>query len=175
MTTRRQLLHGAGALALGLAARASTATAATAAPASDPDCVFCRIVAGTLPATIVHRDARCIAFATIEPVEPGHLLLAPVGHVRDIYAMPPDLGGHLFGVATDLARHMKQVFKPDGLTLRQNNEAAGGQTVFHFHMHLVPRFAGREIWRLLQQPQRQSPETLDAVFAPLVAALRASG
>jgi histidine triad (HIT) family protein len=136
--------------------------------------VFCRIAAGTAPAVVVHRDARCVAFATIEPYAPGHLLLAPAGHVRDLFALSPDLGGHLFGVATRLARAMQRAFAPDGLTLRQNNGAAGGQTVFHFHLHLVPRTAGRELWQTLVTPEVRSVDELGPVFEPLHAALKRS-
>jgi histidine triad (HIT) family protein len=172
MTTRRDLLQGVGVLGLGAAAGALAADAPVADPPPRSNCIFCRIAAGDAPATVVHRDARCVAFATIEPLEPGHLLLAPRGHVRDIYDLSPDLGAHLFGVATGLARAMREVFKPDGLTLRQNTGDAGGQTVFHFHIHLVPRFAGRELWRLVTPPVRRAPAELDAVFAPLADALR---
>jgi histidine triad (HIT) family protein len=170
MATRRELLQGMGTLALGAGALADDAPAGD--PAPQADCIFCRIAAGTAAATVVHRDARCVAFATIEPLEPGHLLLAPRGHVRDIHDLSPGLGGHLFGVATDLARAMREAFRPDGLTLRQNNGEAGGQTVFHLHLHLVPRFAGRELWQLVASPVRRAPAELDAVFAPLKDALR---
>ena len=172
MTTRRDLLQGVGVLGIGAAA----GVLADAPPAVDPppqaDCIFCRIAAGDAAATVVHRDPRCVAFATIEPLEPGHLLLAPRGHVRDIYDMPAGLGAHLFGVATGLARAMREVFKPDGLTLRQNNGDAGGQTVFHFHLHLVPRFEGRELWHLVTAPRKQAPGELDTTFAPLAEFLR---
>lgn len=169
MPTRRRWLAGLGVAALGAGLPAA---AADDDPAPDPDCVFCRIAAGSAPAVVVHRDARCVAFATIEPLEPGHLLLAPVGHVRDLFALSPDLGGHLFGVATRLARAMQRAFAPDGLTLRQNNGAAGGQTVFHFHLHLVPRTAGRELWHPVASPTRRGVEELAPVFAPLREALR---
>ncbi len=172
MATRRDLLRGVGSIALGVAAGALADDASAADPPPQPDCIFCRIASGDAPATIVHRDARCIAFATIEPLEPGHLLLAPSGHVRDIYDVSTDLGAHLFGVATRLSRAMRETFKPDGLTLRQNNGEAGGQTVFHFHLHLVPRFAGRELWRAVTPPVRRAPEELAAVFAPLADVLR---
>ena len=172
MATRRDLLRGAGSIALGATAGALAGAASAADPPAQPDCIFCRIALGDAPATIVHRDARCIAFATIEPLETGHLLLAPRGHVRDIFDLQADLGAHLFGVATHLARAMRETFAPDGLTLRQNNGDAGGQTVFHFHLHLVPRFAGRELWRVVTQPARRTPEELAAVFAPLVDVLR---
>jgi histidine triad (HIT) family protein len=171
MTTRRRWLAGLGVAALGAGL---PAVAAEDDPTPDPDCVFCRIAAGTAPAVVVHRDARCVAFATIEPLEPGHLLLAPVGHVRDVFALSRDLGGHLFGVATDLARAMRQAFAPDGLTLRQNNGDAGGQTVFHFHLHLVPRTAGRELWVPTRHPRRHAVDELAPVFAPLREALRRS-
>lgn len=172
MATRRGLLQGVGAMALGVTAGTLAGDPSVADPPPQPDCIFCRIAAGDAPATIVFRDARCIAFATIEPLEPGHLLLAPRGHVRDIHDLPAELGAHLFGVATQLARAMRETFKPDGLTLRQNNGTAGGQTVFHFHLHLVPRYAGRELWRVVTPPVRRAPEELAAAFAPLADVLR---
>jgi histidine triad (HIT) family protein len=149
------------------AASASTAHAA----AHDDACVFCRIVAGTSEATVVWRDERCLAIADRFPFAPGHALLMPRTHVRDIYAMPTDLAAHLFGLAPRLARELKRVFKADGMTLIQNNERAGGQSVFHFHLHLVPRTTGVELFRRTVERPEATRELRERQFAPVRAAL----
>jgi histidine triad (HIT) family protein len=164
--TRRELL-AAGAAALGLAATSDRAETA----GHEPGCVFCGIARGAEERTEVYRDAMVVAFATIEPREPGHLLLAPIAHVRDLYSLDETTAAHLFVIATRLAPVIKRVFKADGLTLIQNNEAAGGQTVFHFHLHLVPRYAGRPLFQPMRVPQRASRAALERRFAPLRAAL----
>lgn len=164
MPSRRTVLQGLGAMA---AAPASTVHAA----AKDDDCVFCRIVAGTSEATIVWRDARCVAIADRFPFAPGHTLLMPRTHVRDLYAMPDELAAHLFGLAPRLARELKRVFKADGMTLVQNNEHAGGQSVFHFHLHLVPRTTGVELFRRVVERPEAPRELRERQFAPVRAAL----
>lgn len=165
MPSRRSVLRGLGAMA------AVPASAATGPAAPDDDCVFCRIVAGTSEATIVWRDERCIAIADRFPFAPGHTLLMPRAHVQDLYAMPADLAAHLFGLAPRLARELKRVFKADGMTLIQNNERAGGQSVFHFHLHLVPRTTGVELFRRTVERPEATRELRERQFAPVRAAL----
>jgi histidine triad (HIT) family protein len=165
MPSRRSVLQGLGAVAT------VPASAATVPAAPDGDCVFCRIVAGTSEATIVWRDERCIAIADRFPFAPGHTLLMPRTHVRDVYAMPADLAAHLFGLAPRLARELKRTFDAHGMTLIQNNERAGGQSVFHFHLHLVPRTTGVELFRRVVERPEAPRELRERQFAPLRAAL----
>lgn len=165
MPSRRSILQGLGAAAI-VPARAGADVKPHGA-----DCVFCRIVAGTSEATVFWSDDRCLAIADRYPFSPGHALLMPRAHVQDIYAMPDALAAHLFGIAPRLARALKRGFGADGMTLIQNNEVAGGQSVFHFHLHLVPRRAGIELFRRVVERPEAPRELRERQFAPVRAAL----
>ena len=167
MTKRRELMGAALAALLGDAALA----AATIQPRLE-GCVFCRLVAGLEPAVEVYRDARVIAFGALHPRQPGHVLVAPLAHVENLYDLDDELARHLFPVVARIARAMKRVLAADGLTLVQNNEAAGDQTVFHLHVHLIPRYAGKPIWRPYETPREASLQARESVLAPVRAALK---
>lgn len=106
------------------------------------DCVFCRIVAKQIPATVVHEDAHTLCFMDIGQVNPGHVLVAAKAHAQDIYALDDAQAGAVFRSTARVARAIRAAFSPDGLSVYQANGRAAGQTVFHFHVHLVPRHAG---------------------------------
>ena len=106
-------------------------------------CVFCDIIAGTIPASVVHRDDQCIAFMDIRPIAPGHLLVVPLAHAADIAELDRSTGGHLFTVAQDLAAAIrKSGLRADGLNFFLADGEAAGQEVLHVHLHVFPRFAG---------------------------------
>ena len=169
MPNRREMLQslGVAALALPSAARAEAPEAA----GRDHDCVFCRIDAGELDAAIVWRDERTIAIADKFPFARGHTLLMPRRHVRNVYEMDAALAAHLYALAPRLARTLKQVFRADGITCVQNNDKAGGQDVFHYHLHFIPRTEGVDIWkRVVERPELPMDER-ERLFAPLREAL----
>jgi len=139
------------------------------------DCVFCSIVRGEAPATKVFEDDRTLAFADIFPLERGHLLVIPKVHVENIYGLEEGIGAHLFRVTMRLARRMKEVLRPDGMNLFQANEVAGGQEVFHFHMHVLPRWKGRIPFRIVPNGNRSSYDELEAVFDEVRKAMAAGG
>lgn len=167
MPTRRRLLQGLAAAALPAASRAEPASPEPA----HGDCVFCRIEAGLEDAVVVYRDEHLIAFADKFPFTPGHTLLMPRRHVQDLYAMPSGLAAHLYAFAPTLARTLKRAFSADGITCIQNNERAGGQSVFHFHMHFVPRTAGVELFQRLHDRVEAPVEDRERIFAPVRAML----
>ncbi len=103
-------------------------------------CIFCKIAAGELPGEIIYEDEHSIAFMDIMPVTKGHVLLIPKNHRENIYEMTADEASHLFAAAPKIANALKETFEPAGLNLVQNNGAAAGQAVFHFHLHFVPRY-----------------------------------
>jgi histidine triad (HIT) family protein len=154
-----------------LAALAVPRGSAATPPILDPDCVFCQIAAGKREAVIAWQDDVCVAFASIYPIQPGHLLLVPRHHVENLYGLPDDVGAHLLPVASKIGRAMKTALKSDGLSLRQNNEKAGDQTVFHFHIHLIPRWEGKEVFKTLVDPPLATPEQLETSMAPIRKAL----
>lgn len=134
------------------------------------DCVFCKIVAGQIRSTKVHEDELTLAFMDIGEVNPGHVLVAVRPHVDNIYGLDDTLAAAVFRTAARVARAVKKAYAPEGMTLYQANGAAAGQTVFHFHLHLVPRCAEdglRLTWPVKNPPREQ----LEANAARLRAAL----
>ncbi len=134
------------------------------------DCVFCQIVAGRIPSTKVHEDELTLAFMDIGEVNPGHMLVAVKPHVENIYGLDETLAAAVFRTAARVARAAQKAYAPEGLTLYQANGVAAGQTVFHFHLHLVPRYAHdgmRLSWPAKNPPRAQ----LEANAARLRAAL----
>lgn len=104
-------------------------------------CIFCKIVAGEIPAAKVYEDALTVAFMDIGQVNPGHVLVACKRHAVTLLELTADEAAAVMQTAQRIAQAAQQAFEPDGITLFQANGAAGGQTVFHFHMHVLPRHA----------------------------------
>ena len=105
-------------------------------------CVFCRVVAKQIPATVVHEDEHTLAFMDIGQVNPGHVLVAVKPHAQSIFALDDAQAAAVFRAAARVARAIHAAFTPEGLSVYQANGKAAGQTVFHFHIHLVPRYEG---------------------------------
>jgi histidine triad (HIT) family protein len=103
------------------------------------DCVFCKIVAGQIPATVVHEDEHTLAFMDIGQVNPGHVLVAVKKHADNIFALDEAQAAAVFRTAARVSRAIRDAFSPQGLSVYQANGAVAGQTVFHFHLHLLPR------------------------------------
>ena len=107
---------------------------------SDPDCLFCRIVAGTIPSETIDSDERTVAFMDINPATPGHALVVPREHSADLLEIgEEDLTATILA-AQRLAKHMKEVLNADAINLINACGSAAWQTVFHFHIHVVPRY-----------------------------------
>lgn len=104
-------------------------------------CIFCRLVAGEIPAATVYEDALTIAFMDIGQVNPGHVLVATKRHAANIFEITDAEAAAVMQTARKVAQAAKLAFEPAGLTLLQANGAEGGQTVAHFHLHVVPRHA----------------------------------
>ncbi len=111
-------------------------------PSYDPNNVFAKILRGELPAHKVYEDAETFAFLDIMPRAPGHTLVIPKSAARTILDIAPDDLAHLIRVTQTIARAAVTVFAADGLTIQQFNEPAGGQIVFHLHVHIIPRKIG---------------------------------
>ncbi|MDP1418316.1 HIT family protein [Peribacillus simplex] len=104
------------------------------------DCIFCKIIDGEIPSTKVFENEHVLAFLDISQVTKGHTLVIPKVHKENLYELTPEIAKNLFEVVPEIARAMKQEFQPVGLNLLNNNGEAAGQSVFHFHMHLIPRY-----------------------------------
>ncbi len=104
-------------------------------------CIFCRLVAGEIPAARVYEDALTIAFMDIGQINPGHVLVATKRHAATLLDITPQEAAAIMQTAQRVASAIQAVFDPPGITLLQANGREGDQTVFHFHMHVVPRHA----------------------------------
>ena len=105
-------------------------------------CPFCEIVAGRLPASIVYQDDTVMAFMDQTPMTPGHLLVIPKAHYRNIFDTPPEVAGNVMEVAARLAPAVRQATAAEGLNLHVSNEQVAGQVVWHLHLHILPRRYG---------------------------------
>jgi histidine triad (HIT) family protein len=103
------------------------------------DCVFCKIVAKGIPASVVYEDGETLAFMDLGQVNPGHVLVACKAHADDIYALDDAQAAAVFRTAARVARAVRGAFNPPGLSIYQANGKPAGQTVFHFHLHVLPR------------------------------------
>lgn len=119
---------------------------------SDRGCVFCAIVEGRAPAEVVFEDAETLAFMDINPANPGHTLVIPKRHVRNIYGMDEETAAAVMRTTVRIANAIKAALQPDGMNLIQSNERAGGQDIFHFHLHIIPRWHGDGL-RLARLPE----------------------
>ena len=135
-------------------------------------CIFCKIVAGEIPAAKVHEDALTIAFMDIGQVNPGHVLVASKRHADTLLALSREEAGALLQTGQRIAAAAQAAFQPDGLTLFQANGAAAGQTVGHVHLHVLPRHVGDGV--ALSWPRKEpAPHLLQGYAAQLRAALPA--
>lgn len=104
------------------------------------DCIFCKIVSGDIPSCKVYEDEHVLAFLDITQVTKGHTLVIPKEHSCNVLDLSPEQAATLFQAVPQLANHLTQTLGAKGLNIINNNEAAAGQTVFHTHIHLLPRF-----------------------------------
>nr|WP_310255555.1 HIT family protein [Fictibacillus barbaricus] len=128
----------------------------------DSNCIFCKIVAGDIPAYKVYEDENVLAFLDISQVTKGHTLIVPKDHAKDIYELPEETAAKLFSVVPKIASGIKQTFNPIGLNLLNNNGEAAGQSVFHYHMHFIPRYGTGDgfgaVWKTQDLPAEQMKE-----------------
>ncbi len=137
----------------------------------DPNNIFAKILRGELPAYKVYEDDKALAFLDIMPRAPGHTLILPKASARNILDVSADDLAHVMQVAQKIARAGMQAFDAQGVTIQQFNEGAGGQVVFHLHVHVIPRQDGVP----MKPPatHKEKPDVLAAHAAKLAAALRA--
>lgn len=126
---------------------------------SDQDCIFCKIVAGEIPSTIVAEDERTISFMDINPATRGHALVIPRAHSTDLLEIDPDDLRAVALAAQRLARRVKETLHADGVNLINSCGAPAWQTVFHFHVHVIPRYASDPL-RLPWVPAPGDPQEI---------------
>ncbi len=127
----------------------------------EPGCLFCRILDGELPASIVDEDERTVAFMDINPATRGHALVIPRSHSTDLFDADPEDLAAVAVAAQRLARRMPEALGADGVNLLNACRPAAWQTVFHTHVHVIPRYAGDP----LQLPWIPAPGDVDVITA----------
>ncbi len=139
-------------------------------PAYDPNNIFGKILRGELPSYKVYEDDRALAFLDIMPRTPGHTLVLPKSAARNIFDIAPDDLAHVMAIVQKVAKAALTAFEADGVTIQQFNEGAGGQVVFHLHVHVIPRKNG-----VAMKPPasaKEKPEVLAEQVKKLSAALK---
>lgn len=126
----------------------------------DVNCVFCKILNGEIPSTKLYEDEDFVIILDIGPATFGHALIIPKDHYANIYEMPEELLGKSITLAKVWGEKLAKALNADGLNLVQNNGLAAGQTVYHYHLHLIPRYEGDAVGDLwtpgsLSEDQRQ--------------------
>jgi len=124
------------------------------------DCVFCKIVAGQIPSTRVYEDEHTLAFMDIGHVNPGHTLVAVKKHAANVFELEEPQAEAIACAIVKISRALKKTFEPEGLSVYQANGKAAGQTVFHYHVHLLPRHTGdgMELTWPVKNPPREKLE-----------------
>lgn len=106
------------------------------------DCIFCKIANGEIPAATLYEDEDFRVILDLGPASKGHALILPKSHSANLYELPDELAGKAMILAKKMAAKLKEALHCDGLNIVQNNGEAAGQTVHHFHIHLIPRYEG---------------------------------
>ena len=128
----------------------------------DENCIFCKLANGVFPTNSIYEDDRFNVILDAGPATKGHALILPKEHYKNIYELPEDLAGDAFKLAKKLAKEMTQKLGADGFNIVQNNNEVAGQTVFHFHMHLIPRYKD-DGQRIGWNPTEPGDEELKAI------------
>ena len=133
------------------------------------NCIFCKIAAGEIPSNTIYEDDSFRVILDLGPATKGHALVLPKNHYADLYEIPEDVLAEAAKVAKKVAGTMKEKLSCDGLNLVQNNGEAAGQTVMHFHLHIIPRYKD-DGQHILWDPTSPSPEELTAIKDTIVGA-----
>ncbi len=135
------------------------------------DCIFCKIINGEIPAAKVFENEHVLAFLDISQVTKGHTLIIPKVHKENLFELTPEIAKNLFEVVPEVANALKKTFEPVALNLLNNNGEKAGQSVFHFHMHLIPRYEDKDqdgfglVWKT--HPSDYTPESLQEMAAKI--------
>ncbi|MBI1942278.1 MAG: HIT family protein [Betaproteobacteria bacterium] len=134
------------------------------------ECIFCKLVAGQIPATRIYEDEHTLAFMDIGQVNPGHVLVAVKKHAANLYELDEVQAAAIARACRKIASVLKKTFDPEGLSVYQANGKAAGQTVFHYHVHLLPRHAGdgmELVWPVKNPPREKLEEYAAKIRAGL--------
>lgn len=128
----------------------------------DDNCIFCKLANGVFPTNSIYEDDDFKVVLDNSPATRGHALILPKSHYKNIYELPEDMAGKAFVLAKKLVGTMTEKLGAEGFNIVQNNNEIAGQSVFHFHMHLIPRYEG-DGQSILWNPTSPSAEELEAI------------
>ena len=132
------------------------------------DCIFCKIIAGEIPSNTIYEDDIFKVILDASPASKGHALILPKEHYADIYDIDEEIAGKVMKTAKKLATKMTVALNCDGFNLLQNNGETAGQTMFHFHMHLIPRYKDADNNMLKFTSVSFSDEEMDAIREQII-------
>ena len=129
----------------------------------DDNCIFCKLASGEIPSSTLYEDNDFRVILDLSPASKGHALIIPKEHYRNLYDLDETLAAKAMVLANKMVLKLKDVLGCDGYNIVQNNEEAAGQTVFHFHMHLIPRYKGDGVglgWKMGELSEADKEEIL---------------
>ncbi len=130
----------------------------------EENCIFCKIAAGEIPSATLYEDDDFRVILDLSPASKGHALILPKEHYRNLYDLDDALAAKALVLAKKMTLRLKDVLGCDGYNIVQNNEEAAGQTVFHFHMHMIPRYQGDKVglgWKMGKLSDEDKEEILN--------------
>lgn len=128
----------------------------------DDNCIFCKLANGIIPTNSIYEDEDFNVILDLSPATKGHALILPKNHHKNLYELPDETASKVMVLAKKLATHMTEKLNCDGFNLVQNNNEIAGQTVFHFHLHLIPRY-NEDGQRINWKPTEPSKEELEEI------------
>ena len=134
------------------------------------DCIFCKIAAGEIPSACIYEDDDFKAFLDISPAVKGHVIIIPKKHADNLFDLSEEEASKIFVIASNIGKAIKEELNCDGLNVLQNNGEIAGQTVFHFHMHLIPRFKNDNVkitWNSTEYDKNEMEQLKDAIKCKL--------
>ena len=133
----------------------------------DDNCIFCKIANGEIPSKTIYEDEKFRVILDLAPATKGHALILPKNHHKNLLELPDETAAEVFVLAKKLVTQMKDKLNCDGFNIVQNNEEVAGQTVFHFHMHLIPRYTD-DNQKISWNPVEPGQEELEAVRQQII-------
>ena len=134
----------------------------------DDNCIFCKIAVGEIPSATLYEDDDFRVILDLGPASKGHALILPKEHYRNLFDLDDELAAKVMVLAKKMVNQLKDVLGCDGYNIVQNNEEVAGQTVFHFHMHLIPRYEGDQVG-LTWKPGELTDEMKEEILAKVKA------
>lgn len=128
----------------------------------DDNCIFCKLANGQIPTNSIYEDDDFKVILDAAPAAKGHAIILPKTHAENLFELPEEYGEKIFAIAKKCGKAIKETYNYDGLNVLQNNGEAAGQTVKHFHMHLIPRYEN-DGQHILWNPGESTPEELEEI------------